>query len=265
MHGGSAASHGGPLPRAIPVDLPPEVYSAVHGPSGADDGRDDEFERAMALNEQLKAMLGEDAAATAEQFAASAVGPAGMADENDLGAYGGNQDMEYPLDAPSHGRRARRPTTRTGQRSAGPAAKGPARGPARRKPASYTFGNEKLKEIGRDNRILLEKMARITLEGTGPNAAVAPRAPRKRTVASESINRRRRHDKIANENAVRAAAWQAWSCLPVTMPPSSRRRFRAGHREAPGQREGVVGAEPAQHGPAQEEAQEAAAKHEGAL
>lgn len=170
----------------------------------------------MALNEQLKAMLGEDAATTAEQFAASAVKPRGVADENDPRA---NQDMEYAMDAPTHGRRARRARAgprRSAAAAAAPAAKAPARGPARRKPASYTFGNEKLKEIGRDNRILLEKMARITLEGSGPNAAVAPRVPRKKVVASESINRRRRNDKIANENAVRAACPPGTHALLVT-------------------------------------------------
>jgi len=74
-------------------------------------------------------------------------------------------------------------------------------------PAHYTFSSTRVSEIERENEVLAEKLARVVMRPAGqkPEAveemAGVPTHLKVASVAPSSINRRRKNDQIAKENA----------------------------------------------------------------
>lgn len=90
----------------------------------------------------------------------------------------------------------------TRARSQQPTASGAPRhsvGDGRRSGRAKTFSDGRVREIGRDNLILLEKMARIADRPRQQSEYAARAAPDGR-LASTTLNRARTNDKIAKEN-----------------------------------------------------------------
>eukprot|EP00961_Rhodomonas_salina_P132349 1781109-Rhodomonas_salina.2 len=64
---------------------------------------------------------------------------------------------------------------------------------------NYTFGNDRLHKIGRENQNLLGRIQRIAEKGSNATGA-KPGGGNSRRVSSQTINRRKKEMEIAREN-----------------------------------------------------------------
>lgn len=74
-------------------------------------------------------------------------------------------------------------------------------------PTHYTFSSSRVTEIERENEVLAEKLARVVMRPTGPQnleddpTSGVPAHLKVASVAPSSINRKKKNDQIAKENA----------------------------------------------------------------
>lgn len=151
-----------------------------------DDGgaEDSAVSEALEMNRRLKAMLREMEASGGP--AAAAVLP-----------KRGPKPVARSADAPARARRVESYDVRSTIDNTVPD-----RGPARAAKSNFTFGDDKLVEIGKGNHRLVEKLSRIATErkpGTLSFSVLEPKGP---SVASSAINRRRAASKIQADNEV---------------------------------------------------------------
>ena len=153
----------------------------MEGMVGSDADMDElkAYNKAMEMNRQLKAMLEES---QVEQEAPPARAPLRQHQQQRMGA---------PAPVP-----ARKRAGACGGRAAVAAAGGGGR--------NFTFSEQKLNTMGRENQVLLERMQRIALSsGTGLSSQPVA-ASYRRKVGSNGINRKKKDRMVQSENMVRA-------------------------------------------------------------
>lgn len=76
----------------------------------------------------------------------------------------------------------------------------PALGPARMPRSDYSFKDERLVEIGRENYHLLERLSAIASRPVAREGSVAAPPPPSARLSTQTINRKRQTDSIHKEN-----------------------------------------------------------------
>ena len=146
------------------------------------------YNEAMEMNRQLKEMLEQSEAPPQQQSRA-------------------------PLRQHQPQARTRAPA-QARKRAAAPAAAAAAAAGGR----NFTFSDQKLNTMGRENQVLLERMQRIALSsGTGLSSKPAAASYRQK-VGSNGINRQKKDRKVQSENMVRAFVGTA-CCIRRAPPP----------------------------------------------
>lgn len=208
----------------------PRIPSATAMAEEHDDpaGYDDKFEEAMALNAKLKAMLAGGGAGGAGGGAPDAAmfdemqymmmmegggggGGGGYVGGGGYGGGGGYDMHAAPAAERGAGRRPPRQRSRGARgggamaggasvAGAGGAGAGGAAAAAAAMNRNFTFNSDRLDDIGKGNERLMHALTRINRGGGQVVTRVDP-VLRKKREASSSINRRRKNNKIMDENA----------------------------------------------------------------